>query len=110
MSDLPPDLPRLRTLETWHVMWLDRIRAAITAAEEREAGARRAEERRPPPPEWVVQLGIGVGRPPVAVHAGGCANAGKRWQAISRDDARRLLDGDVQACTLCAPDRDLGML
>ncbi|MBT2511517.1 hypothetical protein J7I98_38145 [Streptomyces sp. ISL-98] len=109
-SDLPPDLLRLRALETWHAMWLDRIRAAIAAAEEREAGKRRAEEHRPPPPDWVVQLGIGVGQPPVAVHAGGCPNSGKRWKQISRDEARRLLDDSVTACTLCTPDRDLGML
>jgi hypothetical protein len=110
MYDLPPDLLRLRALETWHAMWLDRIRHAIRDAEEREAAERRREERRPSPPDWVVQLGIGVGQPPIAVHAGGCANAGKRWQAISRDEARRLLDDDVPACTLCTPDRDLGML
>ncbi|MFD4977414.1 hypothetical protein [Streptomyces sp. NPDC058424] len=26
MNDLPPDLPRLRTLETWLVLTLDRVR------------------------------------------------------------------------------------
>ena len=41
MSDLPPDLLRLRALETWHAMWLDRIRAAIAQAEAVEAQAAR---------------------------------------------------------------------
>ncbi|WP_329469650.1 DUF6233 domain-containing protein [Streptomyces sp. NBC_01723] len=30
MTDLPPDLPRLRTLETWLAYTLDEVRAAIT--------------------------------------------------------------------------------
>ncbi|MBT2505135.1 hypothetical protein J7I98_04330 [Streptomyces sp. ISL-98] len=110
MYDLPPDLLRLRALETWHAMWLDRIRNAIREAEEREAGKQRAEARKPPPPDWGVQLGIGVGRPPVAVHAGGCPNSGKRWRAVNRDEARRLLAVEgVEACGMCNPDQVLGL-
>ncbi|WP_323181346.1 hypothetical protein [Streptomyces sp. NBC_00154] len=40
MSDLlSSDLPRLRTLRTWHAMWMERIDEAIAAAEQRERAA-----------------------------------------------------------------------
>ncbi|MGW2426456.1 hypothetical protein ACWC0C_46025 [Streptomyces sp. NPDC001709] len=41
MNGLPPDLPRLRTQETWLVLSPDRVRQQIAAAQQREA-ARRA--------------------------------------------------------------------
>lgn len=46
MSGLPPDPPRLRTLPTWHAMWVQRRDDAITAAERREAERIRAEKAR----------------------------------------------------------------
>ncbi len=114
MSDLPPDLPRLRTLEQWHTMWLTRIRTAITAAEQHEATAAaekaRREQQRPPVPEWVVQLGIGVGAPPVAVHVGGCAVVGKRHKGVAQEQALQLLAAGTAACHLCRPDTELGFL
>ncbi|MFE6977232.1 DUF6233 domain-containing protein [Streptomyces sp. NPDC057682] len=109
MYDLPSDLPRLRTLEHQLSIWLGHIRAAIAAAEQREAERRQGEERRPPVPDWIVELGIGVGRPPSEVHAGHCYAAGKRRRAIDRDEARALLASGVRACTRCRPDTDLGM-
>ncbi|MGW2896854.1 hypothetical protein ACWDAO_20120 [Streptomyces sp. NPDC001212] len=33
MSDLPPGLPRLRILETWLVLTLDRVRQQIATAD-----------------------------------------------------------------------------
>jgi hypothetical protein len=36
MPDLPPDLARLRVLETWLQLQLDQVRAAIAAAERKE--------------------------------------------------------------------------
>lgn len=36
-DDLPPDLPRLRTLETWAAHYLMRIRARIVAVERQQA-------------------------------------------------------------------------
>ncbi|MFE3049585.1 DUF6233 domain-containing protein [Streptomyces albidoflavus] len=108
MSDLPADLPRLRTLRTWHAMWLARIDGAIAAAEQRQAEARRGAEVRPDPPAYVVQLGIGTG-PPVAVHVGGCPVAGPRVRPLDAEQARRALV-DVEACSMCRPDTDLGVL
>lgn len=95
-------------------MWLTRIRTAITAAEQQEATAAaakaRQEQQRPPAPEWVIQLGIGVGAPPVAVHVGGCAIVGKRYRGVPREQALQLLADGTAACHLCRPDTELGYL
>ncbi|MCW8102704.1 DUF6233 domain-containing protein [Streptomyces tauricus] len=106
-DDLPPDLARLLTLRTWHAMWLTRIDAKIAAVRQREAEQKRVRLTRLPGPEWVVELGIGVGRPPVEVHAGHCYAIGKRHRPISRDEARRLLDAGLRACSHCTPDTTL---
>ncbi|MBT2876439.1 DUF6233 domain-containing protein [Streptomyces albidoflavus] len=108
MSDLPADLPRLHVLRTWHAMWLARIDKAIATAEQREAETRRGAEVRPPPPAYVVQLGIGTG-PPAAVHIGGCPVAGSRVRPLDTEQARQALV-DVEACSMCRPDTDLGLL
>ncbi|MFD4764686.1 hypothetical protein ACFWOJ_39645 [Streptomyces sp. NPDC058439] len=72
MSDFLPGLPRLRTLETWLAVSLDRVRQQIADAE------RQGQERRPIPPDWVMELGIGVGAPPTEVHAGDRYEIGRR--------------------------------
>lgn len=110
MYDLPPDLPRLRTLEQQLTIWIGHVRAAITAAEQEEHEKRQAKERRPPTPDWIVELGIGVGAPPAEVHAGHCHAAGKRRRIIDRDQALTLLNDGVRACAHCRPDTDLGVL
>lgn len=110
MYDLPPDLPRPRTLEQQLTIWIGHVRAAIAAAEQREAERRQGEEPRPPTPDWIVELGIGVGAPPSEVHAGACYAAGKRRRVIDRDQARALLADGVRACTHCRPDTELGVL
>ncbi|MDF9867911.1 DUF6233 domain-containing protein [[Kitasatospora] papulosa] len=110
MYDLPFGLPRLHTLRLWHAMWLGRIDAAIAAAEQQETERRQGERRRQPTPDWIVELGIGQGRPPVEVHAGHCHAAGSRRRAIYRDRARSLLSEGIRACDHCRPDTDLGVL
>ncbi|MGW1230277.1 DUF6233 domain-containing protein [Streptomyces sp. NPDC002530] len=69
-------------------IWLGHTRAAIAAAERREAERRRGKERRPPAPDWIVELGIGVGQPPNEVPAGRCHAAGRRRRVVDRDEAR----------------------
>ncbi|MEU1434093.1 DUF6233 domain-containing protein [Streptomyces sp. NPDC005786] len=110
MNDLPPDLPRLRTLETWLTMTLERVRQQIAAAEQRERERQQGEERRPTPPDWVLELGIGVGAPPAEVHVGGCYATGKRRREITREQALAALNEGVRACAHCRPDTDLGVL
>nr|WP_237532270.1 DUF6233 domain-containing protein [Streptomyces sp. SID8352] len=107
---MPPDLPRLRTLETWLALALADVRAAITAAERAEAERQRGLESRPPAPDWLLETGLSRDAPPVQVHCGGCWNAGKRVKGISRNEALRALADGVRACTACRPDSALGFL
>ncbi|MER5474218.1 DUF6233 domain-containing protein [Streptomyces sp. NPDC002685] len=91
-------------------MWLQRIDTKIAAHEEREAEQERGRQNRPAEPDWVVELGIGNGRPPIEVHVGGCYAAGKRRRPVPRDEARRLLTSGVRACGHCQPDTALEIL
>ncbi|MET7889526.1 DUF6233 domain-containing protein [Streptomyces avermitilis] len=109
-DDLPPDLPRLQALRVWHALWLERIDRKIAALRVREAERQRGERARPPVPEWIVELGIGDGRPPVELHTGGCYAAGKRRRPVSDEEARRLLASGLRACTHCEPAHKLGVL
>ncbi|WP_159007195.1 hypothetical protein [Streptomyces sp. NRRL S-813] len=72
MTDLPPDLPSLRTLETWLVLTLDRVRRQIAATERREQERRRGEKARPPIPDWILVSSLNRSSPPLAAHVGGC--------------------------------------
>lgn len=109
MSDLPPDLPRLRTLETWLVMSLDRVRERIAAEEQRERERRHGLAVRPPVPDWQIEVGIGASRAPLYVHVGGCRMAGKRVRAVSREAAARAVADGVEACSHCRADTELGI-
>ncbi|MFF5808289.1 DUF6233 domain-containing protein [Streptomyces sp. NPDC012746] len=109
MSELPPDLPRLRTVVTYLRGELVRAERALAVAEEREAAIARRRPR-PPAAAWLVERGIGVGRPPVRIHAGDCWDTGKRCQGISEGEARRALADSVPGCPHCRPEVALGML
>ncbi|MGW4822496.1 DUF6233 domain-containing protein [Streptomyces sp. NPDC004227] len=110
MNDLPPDLPRLRTLETWLAYSLDRVRQQIGDPERREQERQRGEQARPPVPDWIIEQGLNRDALPVAVHVGGCHMAGKRWKSVPRDVALRALVEGVEACGHCRPDAELGYL
>ncbi|MYW30113.1 DUF6233 domain-containing protein [Streptomyces sp. SID2119] len=111
MFDLPPDLPRLRTLRTWYAMWLGRIDEAIQAAEEKQRAEQlKAQRQAAATPDWIVELGIGQGAPPVDVHIGGCPMAGKRRRTITRNEAVQLISQGINPCTHCRPDTELGLL
>jgi hypothetical protein len=109
VTDLPPDLPRLRTLETWLTYSLAQVRQQIAAIEQREAERRRGEQARPPTPDWMIEQGLN-GRAAVYVHVGGCHMAGKRSRAASREQALQALADGVDACTHCRPDSELGYI
>lgn len=110
MSDLPPDLPRLRTLETWLRLQLDLVVRAIAVAERREQERQQGMEHRPPVPDWTIETGIGAGHQPLYVHVGGCHMAGKRQRAVARDQAVRAIIDGVEPCGHCRPDTELGVL
>jgi hypothetical protein len=97
-DDLPPDLERLLTLRVWHAMWLARIDDKISDIQRREAEHEHGWRVRPVRPEWIVQLGIGTGRPP-----GDCYATGNRRRVINRDEARRLLASGLPACPTASP-------
>jgi hypothetical protein len=107
---LPPDLPRLRVIETYLAVMLRLVREAIAAAETREQERERGAEHRPPVPDWVLETGIGSGHGAVYVHIGGCHMAGKRVRAVGRDVALRAIAEGVEACSHCRPDTELGVL
>ncbi|MEU2739216.1 DUF6233 domain-containing protein [Streptomyces sp. NPDC007095] len=109
-DDLPPDLPRLRTLETWLILSLTRVQRHIADIEQREAERRHGQQVLPPIPDWLLEVGIGSGKSPVAVHVGGCHMAGGRVRGIPRDQALRAITGGVDACSHCRPDSELGIL
>lgn len=109
-DSLPPDLLRLRALETWHAMWLGRIREAIAAAEAvEERAARGAARRALPAAGWKVEAQrMMADGAPWRVHHGDCAMG--KGRACSRDEARRLLAEGVDPCPYCRPDAGLGVL
>ncbi|GAA4781803.1 DUF6233 domain-containing protein [Streptomyces ziwulingensis] len=110
MIDLPSDLPRLRVLETWHALWLDRVRRKIAEVEIREAGRQRAPAARPPAPDWLLERGLNG--EPAHVHHGDCwkTRGSGRIRGIDRDQALRALADGVAACGTCRPDAELGYL
>lgn len=110
MNDLPPDLSRLRTIETWLALNLDQVRRAIVAAELREQERQRGADARPPQPDWLLENGLGRDTPPVYVHVGDCHMAGKRSRGVDRATAQRALTEGVDACPHCRPDSELGYL
>ncbi|MFE6727746.1 DUF6233 domain-containing protein [Streptomyces californicus] len=120
MRDLPPDLERLRVLETWLLLSLDRVREQI-AAVEREARQHRAPappagpppaglppagSPGPPTPAWgIADAGIGIPAP--EVHRGDCWARSAALRPVSAEEARTALAEGVQACEVCRPDRVL---
>jgi hypothetical protein len=110
VTDLPPDLPRLRTLETWLQLTLTRVQQQIAALERREQERQRGEQARRPAPDWLLERALSKSAPPVAVHVGGCHMTGKRVRGVPRDAALRALAAGVEACPHCRPDSELGFL
>ncbi|MER6561016.1 DUF6233 domain-containing protein [Streptomyces sp. NPDC001027] len=108
--DLPPDLLRLRTLETWLILTLDRVQRQIADAERQEQERQRAAAARPPAPAWLLELGLNRDAPPVYIHEGHCHMAGKRSHGITRVEALRWLASGVAACSHCRADTELGFL
>jgi hypothetical protein len=107
--DLPRDLPRLRTLETWHRLWLARIEQAIAQAEAEQGRRQGAEVAAARGPGWKLepQRLKGDNRP-WRVHVGDCGMGGGR--SCSYEQAREALASGVEACRICRPDTALGVL
>jgi hypothetical protein len=105
VTDLPPDLPRLRTVRQYLLHQLARVEAAITAA---ETGTEPWLSG--PAPGWCVQpLPTGVGRAQrVVVHRTDCWAVGE-CREVDRETAAGVLGTPGgEACTVCHPERELG--
>lgn len=83
----------------------------IADEERRETERRTGEARRHRTPEWLMERGIGSGRPPTRIHRGGCHMAkGVRIKAITEEQARQALYAYVAACPHCHPDTALRVI
>jgi len=118
-DDLPPDLARLRTLETWAAHYLTRIRARIAAVERQQAQSQPAPTPTAAPasrpaagsgrartPDWGLAE-AGIGAPVTEVRRGDCWAGGRSLVAVSAERARAELAGGAQPCAVCRPDRVL---
>ncbi|PRH76809.1 hypothetical protein C6N75_23615 [Streptomyces solincola] len=107
LPELPPDLERLRIIERWLVLYLDRVREAIAAHHTLKAAVPR-----PPAPEpgsgFRLERMRDTARTPVRVHLDDCRRPG-RTTALTREEARRALM-EVEECPYCRPKTELGML
>lgn len=109
VQDLPPDADRLRVLELWLQLSLQRVRDRIADLERRDAERRQGAAAAPAVPDWVVETGIGADQPRLYVHVGGCRMAGTRVQAVTRDVAARAAADGIEACSHCGADATLGI-
>ncbi|MGK5531862.1 hypothetical protein [Streptomyces sp. URMC 129] len=95
--DLPPDLPRLRTLATWLELRLREVRGAIAEAE-RAAAAERTRPR-----WWVQWMRTPPGTPRRGVlHRAGCWCPGE--PDLRAADVRQVVAehaGRVERCLVC---------
>ncbi|MEU3433048.1 DUF6233 domain-containing protein [Streptomyces sp. NPDC006863] len=110
-DDLPPDLPRLRTLEKWAELYLERIRTRIAAVEQKAQPQRPTAEPAPPAagprrartPDWGLTE-AGIGTPATKIHRGDCWASGRTLVPISQERARAELASGTSACEVCRPD------
>ncbi|MFI0914294.1 DUF6233 domain-containing protein [Streptomyces abikoensis] len=101
MNDLPPDLPRLRTVEMYLELQLQRVRKAI-ADQERHTQAKPAA-----PETWVLQhIPSTKDRPINWLHRASCHLA--KGARLDRKEALlALAEPGVQACDACHADQEL---
>ncbi|MGK5729745.1 DUF6233 domain-containing protein [Streptomyces sp. URMC 124] len=97
MNDLPPDLPRLRTLETYLELQLQQVREAI----QRQERAQAEEEG------WTLQrIPSGKGHPLLWLHRTSCHLA--KGARLSRQEAVLALgEPGVRVCDGCHADEGL---
>lgn len=95
MSELPPDLPRLQTLETYLQLQLNAVRAAI------------AQHQQPKPEGYTLQVMRTRPDTPLSwLHRAGCPTGG--GHALSRSEALIALEEPgVRLCDGCRPDQEL---
>ena len=135
LSQLPPDLPRLRTILAHldrqiaenHTIGIylrlqrDAVREALTRAERRPPRRQSRVKGAGPLPGFtplpaagagfvVQQKRTAAGPEPALIHLADCTMIEGRPHRIRADEARAALtDPNVEACRLCRPDTELGI-
>ncbi|MGW1768440.1 DUF6233 domain-containing protein [Streptomyces sp. NPDC002073] len=108
----PPDLGRLRIIETWCAVLLDAVRRQIADLERQEQVPQAAAvgSLLASAVEWQIQYGIGAKHSVMLVHTGDCRLVSGRTRPATREQARDALrHPQVEACGICAADRELGL-
>lgn len=107
MNDfLPPDLDRLRVIETFLDLQLQAVRAEIAR---QEGAAAPVSHPAPPTRPWLVKYDISTAQRPLQVHVEDCAVSGPLTRRVAEDEARRWVV-EVGVCQFCRPDALLGVL
>lgn len=108
MFDLPPDLPRLRTLERQLSIWMGHIRQAIVEAEATEQRQQKEAAHTRPVVGWRIERRHMNDNRDGFLHVGDCHMGSGR--ACTREQALEALAAGVVACEFCRPDTELGIL
>ncbi|RST19634.1 hypothetical protein E2C00_00290 [Streptomyces sp. WAC05374] len=103
----PPDNERLADIETYLTVHLTYVRQ-VRAAEARRCQIQQRTAP-PPPPPYRLQRGLDAARAVVRVHLGDSAMA-KKAPGVDDLTARRALVEGVEACAVCRPDTELGLI
>ncbi|MEV6696206.1 DUF6233 domain-containing protein [Streptomyces sp. NPDC051453] len=106
-DDLPPDVERLETLRTWHVLSLERIDRALDDARRREAEAQERRERAAAESRFKVEPGLDQ----QVIHRGGCQKWVGTRSYLDRSEVLLAIQDEalnVKPCQVCRPDTALG--
>lgn len=111
MYDLPTDLPRLRTLETYLDMLLGDVRDRIGKIEQQQVAAKPVRAL-PDAPAYVLSYLRKRGQPVAdSVHLGDCRQVSHHTRPLTREQAlQAITSGGIRACEICRPDSELGVL
>lgn len=135
MSEYPPDLPRLRVLETYLRLQLAQVRAAIERTETAQPAQgdgspaqdldpldindnnhyrdpRHGQPRSDTLKWWRIQPAMStadVGLQPAMLHRGDCIGLPRGLPLLDRREALlALAEPDIESCKRCRPDIGLG--
>ncbi|MFJ3205820.1 DUF6233 domain-containing protein [Streptomyces sp. NPDC086989] len=108
---LPPDLDRLRTVETLLSVLLEQTRQRISVLEQAEQVRTDAARHKAPVVDWVIQYGISAQQRPELVHTGDCRMTSGRSRPVTRRQALETLQNTAaRPCEICRADSALGLL
>ncbi|WP_406368161.1 DUF6233 domain-containing protein [Streptomyces sp. NBC_01546] len=108
MSGVQARLDQWRAVRAW-LQWQQRQVEEKIHGLEAELAAEQSRRPLPPPPDWKAEsIRTAAGARPLRVHVGDCIMG--NGKPIDRDQARRMLADNVEACPYCNPDNALGLM